>query len=317
MQAVLNQPRLVTLVDAHDRRGVLQASGGVSDLHNPSCVACCWCDWHDRRFGLLRLNITNKAAEDDLIATMAELTAGLLPTQPLSTHQQQHQQQQQQQQEDDSDSQPEAVQGGSHPAGTTVSQLDVCLHYSLKYNYDKTPERSFERLMGFCRDLQSLQQQQQLPAAPDHNQQQQQQKTWRQQQLQSLAGSGGSLVAAAAVAAAADGVGAAGGLEALNVHVLLVSGGGKKKRFDTVAALQALAQHQQTQQHAHITGRTSGSGSGRSNGGSGSSGSVWLPSFAVAFNPYLPVEADAAEERRRLRSKLETGLVDRVYLQVC
>jgi hypothetical protein len=38
--------------------------------------------------------------------------------------------------------------------------------------------------------------------------------------------------------------------------------------------------------------------------------------LAVAFNPYLPVEADAVEERRRLRAKLETGLVDKVYLQV-
>jgi hypothetical protein len=242
----------------------------------------CVCYWCDRRFGLLRLNITNKVADDDLIATLAELTAGLLPTQPPLQHQQQQEQEQG----------SEVVQVNSHPASTTALQLDVCLHYSLKYNYYKTPERSFEHLMGFCRDLHSLLQEQQQPAASEQR---------LQGQLQG---------SASPKAAAGNGSSATDEAAALDVHVLLVSGGGKKKRFDTVAALQALAQHQRTQQHAHVTGRSSGSN------GSGSNGSVWLPSFAVAFNPYLPAEADAAEERRRLRKKLETGLVDRVYLQV-
>eukprot|EP00775_Hariotina_reticulata_P012875 gene12875-13001_t len=53
----------------------------------------------------------------------------------------------------------------------------------------------------------------------------------------------------------------------------------------------------------------------RPNTSVGSSGSQ-LPSLAVAFNPYLPDERDAQVERTRLREKLATGLVDRIYLQM-
>jgi len=42
-----------------------------------------------------------------------------------------------------------------------------------------------------------------------------------------------------------------------------------------------------------------------------------LPSLAVAFNPYLPDEQEWKDERERLWDKLATGLVDRIYLQVC
>jgi hypothetical protein len=39
--------------------------------------------------------------------------------------------------------------------------------------------------------------------------------------------------------------------------------------------------------------------------------------LAVAYNPYLPVEGGQQEqERRRLRAKLETGLIHAVYLQI-
>jgi hypothetical protein len=50
--------------------------------------------------------------------------------------------------------------------------------------------------------------------------------------------------------------------------------------------------------------------------GSSSCGDQQLPSLAVAFNPYLPDEGDEQVERSRLREKLATGLVDRIYLQV-
>lgn len=201
-----------------------------------------------RQHGLLSLNITNKSTDDDLLATLAQLTAAGLTTPVGHVQQQQHQNHHQQQQQPQEQVTPAARQGqGGSMSGpsTDSAPLDVCLHYSLKYNYDKTPERSLSKLLRFCQALHKQQQQQQPGAAVD-------------------------------------------------VHVLLVSGGGKKKRFDTVAALQALQQQQQ--QHG--------------------SDKVCLPALAVAFNPYLPVASEAAEERRRLRAKLATGLIDKVYLQV-
>jgi hypothetical protein len=177
----------------------------------------------------MQLNITNKAADDDLLATLAALQPqqGLLPphTAPAGA----------------------AAGTGSAPAQTAAIQpgagtnsLDVCLHYSLKYNTTRTAEGSLAKLLEFCEQLNSS-----LPAAP-----------------------------------------------AVRVHVLLVSGGGKKKRFDSLAALQALQQQQQGE-------------------------ALLLPRLAVAFNPYLPDAAAAAEEQARLQAKLATGLVDAVYLQVC
>lgn len=43
-------------------------------------------------------------------------------------------------------------------------------------------------------------------------------------------------------------------------------------------------------------------------------GSTPLPLYAV-YNPYLPDEADAAEERRRLKQKLASGCLAGIYLQ--
>jgi hypothetical protein len=192
---------------------------------------------------LLSVNVTNKTADDDLLGVLTRLCEG------LTAHS--HMQQQQQ-----------AATPAQVRAGRAAAQLDVCLHYSLKYNYDKTPERSLARLLDFCQDLQTLlAQQQQLQS---------------QQTLQAQ-GSGN-------VGSASD------------VHVLLVSGGGKKKKFDSVAALQGLQQHREQQ--------------------GGSAGRACLPSLAVAFNPYLSDPTAAAEERKRLKAKLHSGLVHRIYLQV-
>lgn len=76
--------------------------------------------------------------------------------------------------------------------------------------------------------------------------------------------------------------------------LLLVSGGGpRRKGLDSLSALQRIVISPALRQ-------------------------LRLP-LAVAFNPYLPGEEQQAEERRRLRAKLEAGrgLVTAVYLQVC
>lgn len=36
--------------------------------------------------------------------------------------------------------------------------------------------------------------------------------------------------------------------------------------------------------------------------------------IAVAFNPYFPDEADFTKEKQRLQRKLQTGMVDSIYL---
>lgn len=77
---------------------------------------------------------------------------------------------------------------------------------------------------------------------------------------------------------------AAGGVR---VRVLLVSGSGER-RFDSLAALRALAERGETSE---------------------------LPELGVAFNPYLA--GDAGErEASRLAAKLATGLVSSVWLQM-
>jgi len=231
--------------------------------------------FHCRQHDLLNLNITNKSAEDDLLATLAELAAGLLP-QPVGMATAEGPPQQQGRSQSKTQQEQQQL-SSTHSLSSSATALDICLHYSLKYNYEKTPERSLARLLNFCKAL--------------HEQQmcrrQSQDKPSGSNPAQSSSTSSGS------TQPAADSLGAAA------VHVLLVSGGGKKKRFDTVAALQALQKHQQQQQQQQEPGSA-----------------LVLPSLAVAFNPYLPDEAAAAEERRRLRAKLQTGLVGKVYLQV-
>lgn len=175
-----------------------------------------------------------------------------------------------------------------------LPDIDICVHYSLKYNYEKTPDATFSRLQSF---LSGLQQQ------------------------------AGMYEEAAAAAAAA---------QASRHHVLLVSGGGKKKRFDTVAALQQLSTtHCSRPQPPHASGpackraRVTLAASPVKQGGATTSKELATqprsnryapatgsPQLAVAFNPYLPDQPEAATEHDRLRAKLETGLVSRVYLQV-
>lgn len=72
-------------------------------------------------------------------------------------------------------------------------------------------------------------------------------------------------------------------------RVLLVSGGGPKKKFNTCSVLEALA----------------------ARAGALPNGLV----LSAAFNPYLPA-SEMDTERTRMRDKLATGLVQEVYLQI-
>ncbi len=78
-----------------------------------------------------------------------------------------------------------------------------------------------------------------------------------------------------------------------SLSLLLVSGS-QRRQLDTVAALQRLAASPRFR------------------------GLVPPLPLAVAFNPYFPDDVRQAEERQRLRRKLEAGrgLVTAVYLQV-
>jgi hypothetical protein len=131
--------------------------------------------------------------------------------------------------------------------------------------------------------------------------------------------------------------------------VLLVSGGGKKRAFDALAALRHLAALRaggggggssvssssgsgsrgsppppaaaKRRRAAAGGGANTSSGSGDNSGGGGGGGGgndalpAWPP-LCVAFNPYLPDASEREAERLRLRDKVATGLVAGVYLQV-
>jgi hypothetical protein len=116
-----------------------------------------------------------------------------------------------------------------------VPDIDVCAHFSIKYNYHRDPDVCLQRIRSFLDGVNA-----ELPEAS---------------------------------------------------HVLLVSGGGKKRRFDTVTALEALQSR-------------------------GSSHADPALNLAIAYNPYLPDPAARKEELSRLQRKLATGLVSRVYLQM-
>ena len=72
-------------------------------------------------------------------------------------------------------------------------------------------------------------------------------------------------------------------------EILMISGGGDKKAWNTVEALKA------------------------TNGGSSSTSAT--PKIAVAYNPYFPSRQDQEQENRRLIEKLATGCVSKIYLQ--
>jgi hypothetical protein len=169
-----------------------------------------------------------------------------------------------------------------------IPSLDLCVHYSMKYNYCRSPAETLAKLQAFHSALQQVFLQADQGAAEGACKEQEQQQ---QQQC----------------------------------HILLVSGGGKKKAFDSVAALQQLAKQQQQHQRklvssAHTTAEQQSASKRQRTAAVAapphSSSSRGQPGFAVAFNPYLPDESAAAAEVLRLRAKLQTGLVGRVYLQV-
>ncbi|MEW5296973.1 MAG: hypothetical protein WDW36_000214 [Sanguina aurantia] len=164
--------------------------------------------------------------------------------------------------------------------------IDVCVHYSFKQQYKQTVEHSASRFSAFC------------SALPD------------------------------------------------DVDVLLVSGGGKKKKLDTVSALDIAASWPPTQGRAvrptpaqpspvpasssvpHSPSHTPTSPASplqlqllpekqRQQRAPTHQATARPPArtFSVCFNPYLP-EGQMGEERRRLVSKLRSGLVRAVWLQV-
>lgn len=79
-------------------------------------------------------------------------------------------------------------------------------------------------------------------------------------------------------------------------EILLISGSGKKKTWNTVEALKVI------RDATTIKGVVASSSH---------------PRIAVAYNPYFPSPSDQKEENRRLVEKLSTGLVSKIYLQFC
>mmetsp|Transcript_5704 Transcript_5704/g.13639 ORF Transcript_5704/g.13639 Transcript_5704/m.13639 type:complete len:326 (+) Transcript_5704:77-1054(+) len=71
-------------------------------------------------------------------------------------------------------------------------------------------------------------------------------------------------------------------------EILMISGSGPKKQWNTLEALGALRDAGEKPSH---------------------------PKIAVAYNPYFPSEEDLEKENRRLVEKLETGCVSKIYLQ--
>ncbi|BDA42017.1 hypothetical protein COCOBI_02-8180 [Coccomyxa sp. Obi] len=114
---------------------------------------------------------------------------------------------------------------------SAVPSAEICVHYSLKWNYSQSVEQSFQAFANFCATL----------------------------------------------------------AEDKQSSMLLVSGGGKKRKLDSVEALQRAAACESIRA---------------------------APPIHVAFNPYFPSKAEAAEERKRLTRKLDTGLVRGIYLQM-
>jgi hypothetical protein len=110
--------------------------------------------------------------------------------------------------------------------------LDICVHYSVKYNYDRSPAAAAARLEAFYTKLQSC--------CPPSN----------------------------------------------KLSLLIVSGGGQKKRFDSISAVQQIAKRYKDPA---------------------------VP-LHVAFNPYLPEGFD--QEKERLQKKLATKKVAGIYLQI-
>lgn len=79
-------------------------------------------------------------------------------------------------------------------------------------------------------------------------------------------------------------------------EILLISGSGDKKAWNTVEALKSLS---------NATNR----------GTTAIMDKTFNSKIAVAYNPYFPSQRDREEENRRLLEKLATGCVSKIYLQ--
>ena len=77
-------------------------------------------------------------------------------------------------------------------------------------------------------------------------------------------------------------------------EILLVSGGGDKKAWNTVEALKSV----QRATNSALTAKTTS-----------------FPKLAVAYNPYFPSREDQEVEDLRLKEKIATGCVSKIYLQ--
>mmetsp|Transcript_28065 Transcript_28065/g.60161 ORF Transcript_28065/g.60161 Transcript_28065/m.60161 type:complete len:435 (+) Transcript_28065:37-1341(+) len=93
-------------------------------------------------------------------------------------------------------------------------------------------------------------------------------------------------------------------------EVLLVSGGGKKKAWNTVAALRALQTAADGRRRTSVGGKNNNSKNKNKN-----TAGVAFPNIAVAYNPYFPSRCDLDRENQRLKEKLATGCVSKIYLQ--
>eukprot|EP00535_Pseudo-nitzschia_heimii_P003251 CAMPEP_0197178806 /NCGR_PEP_ID=MMETSP1423-20130617/3973_1 /TAXON_ID=476441 /ORGANISM="Pseudo-nitzschia heimii, Strain UNC1101" /LENGTH=352 /DNA_ID=CAMNT_0042628619 /DNA_START=129 /DNA_END=1187 /DNA_ORIENTATION=+ len=85
-------------------------------------------------------------------------------------------------------------------------------------------------------------------------------------------------------------------------ELLLISGSGEKKAWNTIRALRALKRVHRAEEDDDDD-RSDRSRRRR------------RPSVAVAYNPYFPSDSDQEREDRRLVEKLETDRVSRIYLQ--
>lgn len=84
-------------------------------------------------------------------------------------------------------------------------------------------------------------------------------------------------------------------------EILLVSGSGEKKAWNTLEALRVVGRAAKVEDE--------------DGSGSDSTGKGHHPKIAVAYNPYFPSDSDQEKEDRRLTEKLATGCVSKVYLQ--
>jgi len=79
-------------------------------------------------------------------------------------------------------------------------------------------------------------------------------------------------------------------------EILLISGSGDKKAWNAVEALNAVSKANNRSQTATVD-------------------TTLHPKMTVAYNPYFPSQRDQEDENTRLKEKLATGCVSKIYLQ--